>query len=390
MFKNVKSAFIRSFPQLGGLRGACVICVLNILFCLTAVAQNQTERIIRFHSDIVIETDGTVVVTDHEKVYAAGKDIKRGIVREIPIYRENKNGNRVRVDVNVLSVTCNGKKAAYHTETLDYSIEIYIGDANVFLDPGEYEYAITYSSRGHIGFFDGYDELYWNVTGFNDFVIEQASATVTLPAGVAALQTYAYTGKRGEKGQDYTVKNRGNVQVFTATRAFAPNENLSVSVGFPPGIIDRTKTERIIRFHSDIVIETDGTVVVTDHEKVYAAGLDIQRGIVRTIPIYRYNKNGMRVKVDVNVLSVTCNGEKVKYHTEKTDDDIKIYIGDARVFLEPGEYEYAITYSTRGHIGFFDGYDELYWNVTGFNDFAIEQASATVTLPDGATALQTS
>jgi uncharacterized membrane protein YgcG len=144
------------------------------------------------------------------------------------------------VDIDVLSVTCNGENETYSTKLSGNDIEIRIGNADVLLKPGEYEYAITYSSRGHIGFFDGYDELYWNVTGFSDFVIEQASATVTLPDGATALKTYAYTGEKGAKGKDYGVEDRGNVQVFTVTRPFAPNEGLTVSVAFPSGIIERT------------------------------------------------------------------------------------------------------------------------------------------------------
>jgi uncharacterized membrane protein YgcG len=228
------------------------ILALNVLFCLTAVAQNQTERIISFHTDIVIETDGTIVVTDHEKIYAAGKDIKHGIIREIPLYRKNKNGKQIKMNFDVLSVTCNGENAKYSTSESDGELAIRIGDADVFLSPGEYDYVITYSSRGHIGFFDGYDELYWNVTGFNEFIIEQASATVTLPDGAATLQTYAYTGKKDAKGQDYTVEDIGNVLVFTTTRAFAPDEGLTVSVGFTPDIIERppppSKTEVFFDF----------------------------------------------------------------------------------------------------------------------------------------------
>ena len=42
---------------------------------------------------------------------------------------------------------------------------IYIRDVNVLLDPGEYDYTVVYENYGQIGFFDEYDELYWNVTG---------------------------------------------------------------------------------------------------------------------------------------------------------------------------------------------------------------------------------
>ena len=49
-----------------------------------------------------------------------------------------------------------------------------------------------------IGFFDNYDELYWNVTGNGwIFPIDKASATIHLPAGAKILQNSFYTGAQG-------------------------------------------------------------------------------------------------------------------------------------------------------------------------------------------------
>ncbi len=53
-----------------------------------------------------------------------------------------------------------------------------------------------------IGRFDGYDELYWNVTGNGwDFPIDQASATITLPSPARFGQRAAYTGSQGSTEQ---------------------------------------------------------------------------------------------------------------------------------------------------------------------------------------------
>ena len=214
---------------------------ITILFAtsLRGFAQ-QEERIIRFHSDIKIETDGRIEVAEHIKVYAAGKEIRRGIVRELPLSRENDKGKKVPVNCNILSVQCNGADTKYHTERKSGILEVYIGDANVLLSAGEYEYTIVYESYGHIGFFDDLDELYWNVTGTEwVYPIEQASATITLPLDVKAIQTSFYTGVKGSKGKDCTVDDRGNTQVFTSTRKLSPGEGLTVAVGFPRDIIDR-------------------------------------------------------------------------------------------------------------------------------------------------------
>ena len=214
-------------------------CSLFIFFlcCLTLNGQEQ-ERFIGFHTDIVIETDGTIVVTDNIKLYAGGIEIKRGIIREIPLYRRDAKGKNIKIDINVLSVICNGEKTKYNVSKGSRFVEVATGD-DTFLEHGVYEFAITYSSRGHIGFFDGYDELYWNVTGFNDFVIEQASATITLPEGATAISADAYTGIKGATGKDFLVDNQGTVQTFTATRLFHPMEGMTIAIGFTPDIIQR-------------------------------------------------------------------------------------------------------------------------------------------------------
>jgi len=115
------------------------------LFISVAFAQQQ-ERIIRFHSDIKIETDGRIEVAEHIKVYAGGKDIKRGIVRELPLYREDNKGKRVRMHYTVLAVQCNGEDVKHRFANEDDHLVIYIGDARVRLEAGEYDYTVVYES----------------------------------------------------------------------------------------------------------------------------------------------------------------------------------------------------------------------------------------------------
>ena len=97
-----------------------------------------------------------------------------------------------------------GERESFHTKKRSNGVRVYIGRQNVFLDPGEYTYRLTYRTDRQIGFFDEYDELYWNVTG-NDwaFLIEETSAEIQLPPGAVVLDTAAYTGRKGAKGEDF-------------------------------------------------------------------------------------------------------------------------------------------------------------------------------------------
>ncbi len=203
-------------------------------------AESYQERIIRFHSDILIDTLGKIRVSEHIKVFSNGDEIKRGIVRRIPIYRKDKYGKKRKVDITVFSVLCNEKEENYRVENSDGNKEIYVGNKDVFLESGIYDYVITYESSGQIGFFDDFDELYWNVTGNEwDFPIEKASAAIILPEEVHSMNTACYTGVSGSTQTDCSVEVKDSLVTFTANSSLAIKEGFTVAVSFTPHIIRR-------------------------------------------------------------------------------------------------------------------------------------------------------
>ena len=56
-----------------------------VLLALAAPASVAAERIESFHSHIVVERSGELVVTETIRVRAEGRKIKRGIFRDIPL-----------------------------------------------------------------------------------------------------------------------------------------------------------------------------------------------------------------------------------------------------------------------------------------------------------------
>ncbi|MCA1403575.1 DUF2207 domain-containing protein [Ensifer sp. IC3342] len=142
--------------------------------------------------------------------------------------------------------------------------------------------------------------------------------------------------------------------------------------------------EFISSFHSVIEVAKDGTLTVTETITANVEGNQIRRGIYRDFPLTFADARGRRSKVDFDLISVERDGEEESYRTEAIDGGIRIYTGEADVFLPLGEHTFQITYETSRQIRFFDDHDELYWNVTGTEwAFPIEEATATVTLPEG-------
>ncbi|NBC21767.1 MAG: DUF2207 domain-containing protein [Alphaproteobacteria bacterium] len=203
-----------------------------------ALFASADERINRFDTTITVQTDGDIEVTERITVTAEGDRIRRGIFRDLPRYFEGPDG-RQRYDYDVRRVTRNGDREPYTVEAEGNATRIRIGDGDVFLPEGRHTYEIGYEVTNQVRYFEGYDEIYWNVTGsYWEFPIEVARATVELPAGAQTLQTAGYTGAQGDDGQAYSYTRNGDAHVFTTTRPLGPREGLTVAVGFEKGVID--------------------------------------------------------------------------------------------------------------------------------------------------------
>ena len=154
-----------------------------------------------------------------------------------------------------------------------------------------------------------------------------------------------------------------------------------------PAGLAQAAQERILSYDADIKIHGDASVTVTEIIQVESAGNQIRRGIFRDIPTTYKDSKGNRVRVDFTLLSVLRDGNPEPYTTESLANGVRIRIGQEDVLLPSGQHTYAITYKVKRVLGFFPDHDELYWNVTGNGwAFAIDSASALVTLPPGAAA----
>lgn len=200
------------------------------------------ERILDYHSDILIRKDGWIEVTETIRVRAEGINIRRGIYRDYPTRYEDRLGNDVVVDYEPRSVLRDGRTEDFHTENRSNGVRAYFGSAERFLDPGEYTYTWRYDAGRMLGFFESQDELYWNVTGLGwDFPIDRASATVSfdfeLPA--EAIGVEAYTGGFGDEGDAYaaSVDNGGRAQ-FQTLAPLGLHEGLTVVVTWPKGYVE--------------------------------------------------------------------------------------------------------------------------------------------------------
>lgn len=213
---------------------AALICgaALTLVPAGTADAQ-QRWTIESFASDITVREDGTVRVLERIRV-DFGSSERHGIFRDLPLTYRTADGGTHYTRIDNIAVTQDTQPAQMHTTSSGANMRIRIGDPNSTIS-GEHTYSISYTTTGVIGSFAEFDELNWNVTGTDwDAPIEAAKVTVHLPADV--LQAACYAGPEGARTtcSELTESERS---VVARTENLAPQEGLTVAVGFTPGAV---------------------------------------------------------------------------------------------------------------------------------------------------------
>lgn len=210
-----------------------------IAAALPAAAQAE-ERITRYSSDVRIEQDGTLDVTETIEVNAEGVAIRHGIYRDFPTTRRVMGQPGNHVGFKVLDVSRDGMAEPFAVQGIRGGVRVRIGSADNDVVPGAHRYVIHFRTTRQIGHFDDFDELYWNATGNGwDFPIDRAEATITLPSPAPFVRRASYTGPAGATGSTATVTSDTPNSISFATSApLAPREGMTVAVGWPKGLVD--------------------------------------------------------------------------------------------------------------------------------------------------------
>ncbi|MEK7597348.1 MAG: DUF2207 domain-containing protein [Patescibacteria group bacterium] len=134
--------------------------------------------------------------------------------------------------------------------------------------------------------------------------------------------------------------------------------------------------EHIKSFHSEVLINKDGTIDVKE-TIIYNFDSLQKHGIYREIPFIKTNQDGKKYKLEFNNFSVVDEkGGGYQFSRSFIDEkNIRLKIGDADKLIT-GIHTYVISYKVAGALTYFSDHDELYWNVTG-NDWQIPIASTT-------------
>ena len=108
--------------------------LIAILSLILSTAAFSDERILSFHSDVRVFTDGMIEVTETIQVRAEGNQIRRGIYRDFPVEYEDRLGNTYEIMVEPLAVMRNEMPESFHTVRNRRDIRTYFGSKNRMLE----------------------------------------------------------------------------------------------------------------------------------------------------------------------------------------------------------------------------------------------------------------
>jgi uncharacterized membrane protein YgcG len=223
---------------------------LLLLLTLCAMPLWAQERILSYDSQVLVNADASLDVTEQIRVRAEGNQIRRGIFRDFPTRYRDRYGNRVVVDFQMFEVLRDGQPEPWFTEQVGNGVRINTGDDDFLPTPAEFTFTLRYRTTRQLGFFAKHDELYWNAIGTGwIFPVESGSVEVRLhePVPVAQLRAEGYTGIQGAQDQHYeaSVPAPGTAR-WELTQPLQPREGLTIAFSFPKGVvIAPSRTQRI-------------------------------------------------------------------------------------------------------------------------------------------------
>ncbi|MDP3941126.1 MAG: DUF2207 domain-containing protein [bacterium] len=225
----------------------CYVLALSLaegLFVTPHVLAQDTGWVIdSFHSDNVVMNTGEVVVAEDIAVDFGSLE-KHGIYRDLPYVYEGESGEKSYSEIKVNQILQDSHGATYDVTRNESNIRIKIGDANRTIS-GKHNYQISYTVKGILRGFEGYDELNWNVTG-NAWGVPIGKVTSRVSTGNANLtQATCFQGYSSYTDPcTYAIATDKKSVTFTATRMLQPNEGLTIVVGYGKGIIPLIVVER--------------------------------------------------------------------------------------------------------------------------------------------------
>lgn len=220
-----------------------------ILFLSTILWVNPAlafEKITNYTSDIIVNEDGTLDVTENITVITEQNVFKHGIYKDF--FTDRIIGNTFAQRYINFSAFIDSKPTQTSTKYVNSNLRVYVGDPDTILNPGTYTFTLKYTVLNEISFYEDHDELFFNVNGPWNVFIDKISGSVQIPSKFAKdnLKFIGFQGPIGSKNQINNFTFRNNTFYYFPKplnsweiSTLKPEEVVTVGVWFPKGTFNR-------------------------------------------------------------------------------------------------------------------------------------------------------
>lgn len=230
------------------------ILISGLLFIFPVLIAQARENVSDwyiqdFNTEIVVQADSSVIIT--ERIVAdCGQALgKHGIFRALPLRHQTVDG-AWSTPVEVFSVTdFTGKNYRYQKTTDNQVLTLKIGDPQVTVR-GVNNYLLNYQVKNAVSFSEetANGELYWNILGnFWELEIDNFSAKIIFPEGFKHQESeiFVYAGKLNASQTANNLDNSlfalnwlsDNTLLINSQRIILPGEGITLSVIIPQGLV---------------------------------------------------------------------------------------------------------------------------------------------------------
>ena len=223
-----------------------LISIIIFFFSSTNSAAARTSAEITdwyiksFETDIIVNKDSSLLVTENITADCGDLPDKHGIYRILPTAARSPS-ETFKNPIKLVSITdFNGNPYKYAEIKNGDTITWKIGDADITVR-GVNNYRIIYSVQNAVRFGNNnFDEFYWNMIGnYWQMPIDNFSAKISFLDGITKqdMSVDYYTGTLGSKDKSLAKYFWDkNVLYFYPTSTLLPGEGVTVSVTFPKNI----------------------------------------------------------------------------------------------------------------------------------------------------------
>ncbi len=230
------------FPNIRRLQSIALLVLLISLLVAPSIARAQEKSLVwdRFDVDILVNTDGTFDVAEHQRIRFTAGSFTFGY-REIPVNKFDRIDNWAMTDSSGNSYQLTSGGSQPYTFTVDdngysYAIRWYFPAA---ADTSE-TYSLSYTVHDGLRIYDGGDQLWWKaIYSDRSYPVLDGRVNVTVPAEIQEWAAYI-NGLDAKDSASATVLEGRKTVVFDLDRRLNSGEDFEIRVQFPHGVVAGT------------------------------------------------------------------------------------------------------------------------------------------------------